>query len=235
MNREGLHVWRKLTEDGSVRFLKYTFGPGTANTLAVRLDDGTWLVVSPATGVAPGVLDELANEGPVSALVAPNAYHHLGQPLWRARFPSAVSYAAEDAISRLQKKSPDVPYRSTSELPEQSVRIVTPLGMKSPDLLLSVTISNGVLWWMGDLFTNSTATDQVWWLRRIIAPLAGSGLGYRRNSKPKVIYVRDPVVWLGSVRDAVTSRPPSIVVPAHGDPVTEDTARQTQALLREAS
>jgi hypothetical protein len=115
MNRATLYVWRTLTEDGSVRWLKYSFGPGTANTLAARIEDGTWLVVSPATGAPPSVLEDLARDGTISALVAPNAYHHRGQEEWRLRFPGAVSYAADGALPRLSEKSPGVPYRPISE------------------------------------------------------------------------------------------------------------------------
>lgn len=39
MSVPSLHTWVPLTPEGSVRWLKYSFGPGTANTLAVRQDD----------------------------------------------------------------------------------------------------------------------------------------------------------------------------------------------------
>jgi glyoxylase-like metal-dependent hydrolase (beta-lactamase superfamily II) len=71
----------------------------------------------------------------------------------------------------------------------------------------------------------------VWWLRLVVARLAGSGLGYRRNGKPGLVYVNDAAAWLESTRAAIAARPPSVVVPAHGDPVLEDTAKRTQALL----
>jgi glyoxylase-like metal-dependent hydrolase (beta-lactamase superfamily II) len=228
-----VHVWQPLTQDGSVRYLKYRFGPGTANTLAVRLEDGTWLVISPATGVSPAVLDDLAKDGAVSALVAPNAFHHLGQAPWRRRFPSALSYAADEAFPRLARKSPDVSYRSTSELKERvrsRVDVFMPLGLKAPDLMFRISVPGATVWWMGDLFSNNTAADQVWWLR-LVAPLAGSGLGYRRNAKPGLIYVRDRAAWLRSMADEVGNHPPTIVIPAHGDPVLEDAARRTRQLL----
>ena len=234
MIRATLHAWRSLTADGSVRRLKYSFGPGTANTLAIRLEDGTWLVVSPATGAPPSVLEDLAKDRTVRALLAPNAFHHRGQPAWRRRFPDAVSYAPDGAMPRLAEKSPGVSYRPISELIERvrpRVELFAPLGLKAPDLLVRASVPGDAVWWMGDLFSNGTAADQVWWLRRLVAPLVGSGLGYRRNAKPGLVYVRDRAAWLRSIRDALGSHPPSIVVPAHGDPVSEDAARRTQLLL----
>jgi hypothetical protein len=237
MNPKDLNRWQYLTRDGSVRWLKYSWGPATANTLAARLADGTWVVVAPSVGPASSVLEDLSKDGTVSALIAPNAYHYLGQQAWRLHFPGATSYAPAGALPRLFRKSPDVPYHPASDLIETihpRVTFLVPEGMKSPDMLIRVSVAGSMVWWMGDLFTNSAADDQNW-LLRIIAPFAGSGLGYRRNSRPGLIYVRDPKAWLHSITNALDAEPPSIVVPAHGNPVTEDAARRTRTLLREAS
>ncbi len=230
-----LHTWRSLTDDGSVRWLKYSFGPGTANTLAIRLDDGSWLVVGPPSGSPTPVLDALAHDGGVSALVAPNAYHHLGQGVWRLRFPEAVSYAPEGAFARLHNKSQGVAYRPIDELAKKlppRVSFFVADGMKTPDLMVRASSGDATLWWMGDLFSNTTVADQIWVLR-LLARLAGSGVGYRRNSKPGMVYVRDKDSWLASIRAAIERHAPSIVMPAHGNPILEDTARRTQALLND--
>ena len=238
MNRAVLNAWRPLSPDGSVRWLKYSWGPVTANTLAARLEDGTWLVVSPASSPTPAVLDELAKDGDVSVLVAPNAYHHLGQPAWRARFPGALSYAPEGALGRLARKSPGVPYRPIGELVPRLpsyVEMFLPDGQKTPDMLVRASPQGNTVWWMGDQFSNLGAGDQIW-LLRVLAPLhdfiSGSGLGYRRNGKPEMVYVSDRAAWLRSIREEVEKNPPVAVVPAHGDAVVEETARRTSELLR---
>ena len=231
-----LQTWAPLVPDGSVRWLKYSFGPGTANTLAVRPSGGRWIVVSPSIDSPPHVYDELARDGEVGALVSPNAYHHRGQAAWRRRFPGAVSHAPAGAIERLRKKSPEVEYRPLDDSTTfgEHVRVVVPDGQKSPDLLMRVIADDTTIWWLGDLFSNSTRADQVWWLR-LVGRLAGSGLGYRCNSKPELVYVDDRAAWLRSIREAIAAAPPAIVVPAHGDPVIDDTARRTDELLRAAS
>src|SRR6185312_2124325 len=70
MNPKDLNRWQYLTRDGSVRWLKYSWGPATANTLAARLADGTWVVVAPSVDPASSVLEDLSKDGTVSALVA---------------------------------------------------------------------------------------------------------------------------------------------------------------------
>jgi hypothetical protein len=227
-----LNIWQPLTADGNVRWLKYSFGPGTANSLAVKPQIGGWLVVSPPAGAPASVFETLEQQGDVSALVAPNAYHNLGQPAWRARFPRAVSFAPSGAHARLSKKTPGVPYRPIEELAHQirPSSLFLPEGMKTPDILVRIPTNDGFLWWMGDQFSNSSLADQIWPLR-LLARFVGSGLGYRCNSKPELVYVRDRAAWIGSIRKALEECPPTIVVPAHGDPVTEEASGRTRRAI----
>ena len=227
-----LNIWRPLTADASVRWLKYSFGPGTANSLAIKSQTGSWFVVSPPPDPTVSVFEALEQQGGVGALIAPNAYHNLGQRFWRARFPRAVSFAPSGAHARLSKKTPGVPYRPIEDLAHQfrPSSVFLPEGMKTPDVLIRAETQDGFLWWMGDQFSNSSVADQIWPLR-FLARFAGSGLGYRCNSKPEMVYVRDRVAWIRSIREALEEYPPSIVVPAHGDPVTEDAVGRTQRAL----
>lgn len=226
-------AWLPLTPGGGVRFLRYSFGPGTANSLAIRTEPRRWLVVSPPLESCARACDELAAEGDVVALLAPNAYHHRGQAAWRSRFPGATSYAPEGALSRLARQAPAVEFRPAQQLVASLppvVHLMTPEGQKQPDLLVRAELEGAVVWWLGDLFSNAQRGDQRWWLR-VVSRLAGSGLGYRRNARPELVYVDDRTRWLASIRSAISARPPTIVVPAHGDPIREDAASRTLALL----
>jgi len=228
-----LHAWESLTSDGGVRALKYSFGIATANTLAARLDDGSWLVVSPASGAPASALDELAKDGPVSALVAPNAYHHLGQAAWRARFPQATSYAAAGALARLGKQTGGVPFEPlealATKLPSR-VAWLLPDGMRVPDLLLHATSGGETVWFSGDLISNTVSEDMKP-VPRFIFGLLGGGPGYRLNSVPALVYVKDRASWRASVRSAFDRAPPNVVLPAHGLPVREDASAKTRALF----
>jgi hypothetical protein len=227
-------MWTSLTSNGDVRWLKYSWGPATANSLAVRLPDRGWLVVSAPVGVDSSVLDELANDGGVVGLLAPNAFHYLGQQTWRRRFPSATSWAPRGAHRRLAAKSKDIPYRAAEDLSGElppGIHVVVPEGQKTADLLVRVETANDVVWWLGDLFSNTSSADAIWPLR-LLARVVGSGPGYRRNTKPGLVYVSDGSAWLRSVRHALGAHPPTIVMPAHGDPVTEDTASKTADLVK---
>jgi glyoxylase-like metal-dependent hydrolase (beta-lactamase superfamily II) len=227
-------AWRSLSPQGDVRTFKYSWGPATANALAVRVEGGGWLVVSPPLGAPASAMDELADDGGITALLAPNAYHYLGVRAWSTRFAAATCWAPERAHVRLSKKC-ELPFSAAEDLARtlpKNLELVFPDGQKQPDLLLRIVAAgeHEVVWWLGDLVSNTSAADQIWPLR-LVALLAGSGLGYRRNSRPELVYVRDRSAWLASVRRALEAHPPTVVVPAHGDPVLTDTARRTLSLF----
>jgi glyoxylase-like metal-dependent hydrolase (beta-lactamase superfamily II) len=228
-----LQTWTPLTADGSVLALKYSFGVGTANTMAVRLQDGSWLVVSPSTKSPPAVLDDLAAKGPVSALLAPNGFHHMGQQAWRARFPEAVSYAPAGALPRLRKQAPDVPFHPADELSAKlpsTAAILQPDGMKAPDLLVRATTADGTVWFSGDLLSN-TGPEDMGPVPRFILGLLGGGSGYRFNRMPTIVYVKDRSAWFASVLRAFEQAPPTVILPAHGDPVRDDAMAKSRAIL----
>ena len=225
--------WQDLTPDGAVRYLKYSFGLGKANSLALRLDGGAWLVVSPPRDASPEVFDRLGKDGGVAALVAPNAYHNLGQKPWRERFPDAVSYAPAGALPRLAKKAPGVPFQPLDALVPKlpsHIAIVAPDGMKLPEVLLHATTGGATVWFSGDLISNTGKADMGLG-GRIIFKLLGGGDGYRLNRVPAMVYVKDKKAWRASVKAAFEANPPTIVVPGHGDPVTSDAAARTRALF----
>ncbi len=230
-----LHKWMNLVPDGSVRAIKYSFGVATANTMAVRREDGTWLVVSPAMGMPPELLEELARDGEVSALVAPNGYHHMGQAVWRARFPQAVSYAPSGSLARLGKKAPGIPFLPTEDLAKQlgsGIELLVPGGLKVADLLVRATTPAGDVWFSGDLVSNTVPEDMNA-IPRFILGLLGGGGGYRFNKVPALVYLRDRKAWNASVAPRLGDASTQVILPAHGNPITEGAAEKSRALFAE--
>jgi len=86
--------------DASVRFMGHVL---PARSTIVRLSSGGLLVYSPAP-LSAGLRDELARVGPVSAIVAPNCYHHLHFGEWADAFPNVRTYGAPG----LRKKCPEL-------------------------------------------------------------------------------------------------------------------------------
>ena len=76
--------------EGTVRFMGHLL---PARSTIVRLSSGGLLVYSPVSPSA-GLRDEIERLGPVSALVAPNRYHHLHFGQWADAYPEVRTYGA---------------------------------------------------------------------------------------------------------------------------------------------
>ncbi len=227
-----LYQWQALDSTGNVQMLTYSFGAGEANTLAVRLGDGSFLVVSPASKAPEEALDALAKLGAVTALLAPNAFHHMGQAQWRKHFPHAVSYAPEDAIKRVSKQS-GLDYLPVSALQPKlggHVHVIAPNGLKSTDLLVHASTPDGAIWFGGDLISNM-APGEGGLLFRAISRLAGGGPGYRFNPLPSLLYLKDKKAWKADVRERMGRERLLAVVPAHGHAATGETVARTHEIL----
>ena len=214
MQVEGFKV---IDEDALVLYREYAFTKGaSATTLVFRGKDGL-VVVSPSSGVTARELDALAEHGEVSALIANNGYHHLGQAAWRERFPNAVSYAPAATLPRLRKKSSGIPYRALSELALPAhVRCEETAGFKGGDAFLSIRTKRGNVWYTGDLVTNiqSLPPPPVRWL----FSWTDSAPGLRLFRPAVWLLIRDKKEVRAWMLERLASDPPSIVVPAHGPP-----------------
>lgn len=224
------YLWSPLTEDGNVRWLKYSFGPGTANTMAIRDTDGAWVVISPSTKTPSAALDALVKEGQVKALVANNGFHHLGQAQWRERFPHAVSYAPQGALARLKAKAAGIPFQPLGALKTgPGLAFLVPDGLKVPDLLVMANAGDETVWFSGDLVSNTGPEDLALPVR-LLFTLVGGGTGFRFNKMPSLVYLKDRAAWNGSVR-AWLGAGPSIVLPAHGDPLVDNAAARSLRIV----
>jgi Domain of unknown function (DUF4336) len=69
------------------------------HTTALRLDDGSLLLHSPAF-LTDALVEQLGAMGPVRWLVVPNCFHHLGTPPAAAQFPEAQVIGPASALGR---------------------------------------------------------------------------------------------------------------------------------------
>src|SRR5690349_2110778 len=98
------HGWQVFDADMPVLTYSYSFGPGIANALAVGAEGGL-VVVSPPYRVTQSTFEALSKYAPVRALVASNAFHYLGIPEWKRRFPEAAIFAPAQAIARISRQT----------------------------------------------------------------------------------------------------------------------------------
>jgi glyoxylase-like metal-dependent hydrolase (beta-lactamase superfamily II) len=223
--------WQVIDEERGVLWREYPFTKSAfATTLAFRGADGM-VVISPGTGLEPADYDFIAKYGEVRALVANNTHHHLGQKPWRARFPNAKSYAANDALPRLRKQAPEVGFESLDHLalPEHAKLHALP-GVKNGELFGRVTTNKGPVWYTGDILTNiqETPGPPIKWL----FTLTDSGPGFKLFRLAVWLFVKDKQAMRSGIEALFAKDPPAIIVPAHGPPLTAgDVAQQAKEQL----
>lgn len=213
--------WRVIDERLPILWRDYSFGPGRATTLVVGIGARKLLAVSPGSKLGDAAHDDLRAHGEVSALVAPNRFHHLGIEEWLERWPGAQAYAGEQSLRRLDKKcSAGAVFKPLSQLPALpgGIAIDNPPGMKNTDLVLRVSSAQGWVWYINDLLMNMSELPRNP-LVRFMLGVAGMKKGLCAPRMARLLNVRDRKAvanWLLAELDA---RPPAVVVFGHGDPL----------------
>jgi hypothetical protein len=198
----------------------YSFGPGVATALAVGGAAGL-IVVSPPCRVTEGVFDELSRHGRVSALVASNAYHYLGIPEWKARFPDAAIFAPAQSIARVEKHSKLRGIRPLAEATSITGPRVELLDMphyKTGEVLVRIASDQGRVWYVTDAIMNLPALPGNP-IVGLMFRLSGSAPGLRFNNIAPLFMVADKAALRRWLADEFRKTPPDWLIMAHGDPI----------------
>ncbi|MEZ0370868.1 MAG: DUF4336 domain-containing protein [Candidatus Sericytochromatia bacterium] len=189
-------------------------------TSVIRLADGSLWLLSPGPGLE-SLKAELEALVPVSALVAPNAMHHLSLPATLTLFPEATVYGPPG----LKAKQPDLPYLPyaqapwAAEIPRIEVQGLGGLEESAfyhrPSRSLLVT----------DLVFNIRRSQHLW--TRLFMILND---GYGRFGPTRVLrsLLKDPEALRASL-EAILAWDFERVVMAHGEVLESDGRRQLQA------
>lgn len=212
--------WTQLAAEPLVLMREYSFGPGSANAVAVRLGDGSLLVISPPTGLSARELDELASVGEVSALLANNGAHYLGLASFCRRFPNATAYATEAARERITHKSKQpLQLQPLSQLaPKLSgkIEVIAAEGCKVGDVLVRIHSERGPLLYVGDFFAN---IPKLPWnpLFRFMFKLTKSAPGFRVFGIFFRFFASDRAALRDFLIRELQRSSPAVMIPAHGD------------------
>jgi len=206
----------------------YSFGPGTANALAIGGAQGLF-VVSPPYRAREAMFEELAAHAPVRGLVASNAFHYLGIPEWKRRFPDAEIFAPAQAVARVERKtglSGIRPLADAAPLTGANLELVDLPHYKTGEVLVRATTNRGRVWYFTDIVFNLPELPPNLLIRTVFR-LARSAPGLRVNNIAPLFMVKNKRAlkhWLAGEmqRDA-----PQWLIPAHGDIAKVDSPATT--------
>lgn len=228
--------WRVFDREAAVLSYDYSFAKGAwATTFVARMANGQLLVVSPAKGLTDAAAAELAAFGEVGALVAPNGFHHLGLPEWRARYPKARCFAAPETAQRVRKKNPQAgDFESLASLqalagPKLGVGEVQ--NTKCGETWLWAETPSGYVWFVSDILANMPRLPGNP-LIKFLFWSTNSAPGYKVFHLALRFIVKDKKAALRALAQEMQRRPPAVVVPSHGPALTgANVAQDTQALI----
>ena len=210
--------WKVFDDRAPILTYEYSFGPGTAVALAVGGQDGL-VVVSPPCRVPAGAFAELSRYGVVRALVASNAFHHLGIPEWKAHFPSAAVFAPAQAIARVEKRcglGGIRPLAEATSVAGTRLELVDMPHYKTGEVLVRIITDRGLVWYVTDVIMNLPVLpgNPIAWLA---FGLSRSAPGLRFNNIAPLFMVANKAALRRWVADEFRKSPPRWLIPAHGD------------------
>ncbi len=164
-------------------------------------------------------MEELPRYGAVRALVASNAFHHLGIPAWHTRFPDAEVFAPEQSIPRVQRQTKVQGIRPVAEaaaIAGPGVELIDMPHYRTGEILVRISTGRGLVWYVTDVLSNMPRLPRHP-LFKLLYKVSRSAPGLKVNNIASLFMVRDKVAlksWLASELDKA---PPRWLIPAHGD------------------
>ena len=232
------HGWTVIDRDAGILSRTYSFGPGTSNAFVARYDGDQLLVLSPPCGLSEEAFSDIDAFGTVASVVANNGFHHLGQAEWKKRYPNARFYASTAAAKRITKKNPEAgDFEPVSELAARlsgDVGIVDGPADKCGETWAYAKTGNGYAWYASDTLANMPELPKALPFK-IMMKLTKSAPGYKIFGLAVKFIASDKRTLLGAFRDALQQRPPSVMVPAHGEILSgADLPNKTKQLIASA-
>ena len=193
-------------------------GGGFHNAMyVVRLRGGGLLIHSP-TRLGEGVLDAIAALGEVRFLFAPNHFHHLGLPAYRARFPEALVVASDGARPRLEKKghAPIAGLEALEAELGEGDRLLRPEGLKNGEVFLSLLRGGERQWLVCDAFFHETRG--LYGPRQYLFRALGVAPGFRLGQTFLWVGIADRRRYRAWLEAALLREQPTRLWVSHGTP-----------------
>ncbi len=216
-------TWKLIDEEIGIWEAVYRVPGFKCRTVAIRLKSGGFLLYSPGGGLIESAQKEILNSSEVDVLLVPNFVHHLGLAKWRKQYPKAIAVASEIAMPRLKKQGhADLhPLSKIADLLPEKISYLEPEGTRMGESWLQAETAKGIMWIVCDLFFNHPHVSKKIIPRLIMKAMkAGPGLSVSR-----ITYwggIKNHRSYREWVLRQLEESPPKILLPNHGDMLTDD-------------
>lgn len=233
----GKHAWERIDEDAGLWTREYAFRPGSlARMMTARAKDGSLIAISPASGLDDADFDALRKDGGVSAIIAPNGFHHLGLASWSAAFPNARLFAPSAAIGRVKKQQPNLknlePLSAIAPLLGDGVKTQECPGISIGEAWLTSKSKDGPVWYVSDSCFSMPEEPSAL-IPRLLFRWTKSAPGFQINGLGLKMFTKDKPAYKRFFLERLAEEAPAAVVTAHGAIVREAGLRETMIRMVE--
>jgi hypothetical protein len=210
-------TWQVFDGDMPVLTCSYAVGPAVSNALAVGTPNGL-VLVSPPYRAPETVYEGLQEYGHVGALVASNAFHHMGIPEWKARFPDAQVFAPAQSVHRVRKKThiEEVsPLATAASRTGERLELTDMPYYRTGEALVRIQTTRGLAWYVTDIILNIRELPRNP-LLKLVFKLTASAPGLRFNKIGPKLMVRDGRALKAWLKQEYNRTKPRWLIATHG-------------------
>ena len=224
--------WTVFDADLPVLTHTYSVGFAVSHALAVGGAQGL-IVMSPPYRAAASVFEDLERHGKVRALVASNAFHHMGIPEWKRRYPNAAVFAPAQSLARVRRKTglDDIaPLARATAIAGPAVHLIDMPYLRMGEALVQMRTARGVAWYVTDIILNLREPPRhplFGWIYKV----TGSAPGLRFNRATGVFMVRDRRALERWIAAQLEADKPRWIIPTHGHVVDVEASREAVRAL----
>jgi hypothetical protein len=227
-------TWLAVPHAPQAQTFEYSFGHGHARTFAVLGPEG-WVVVSPPAALDTANVASLEARGPIAALVAPNAFHHMGISAWHKRFPAAKLFAPAQSIARVQRQSGVtglLPISEAKSVCGSTLELLDIPHYRTGEALVRLHSDAGWIWHLTDVIFNFPKLPDSVIAKVLFHVLSDSAPGFKLAAPSAWLMMRNKRAVYRWMKELAEREPPVRIVPSHGpDVVLDAPARQLIELL----
>ena len=208
--------WQPIDTGAGLWFCDYRLGTIRSRSLAVRLKNGSLMIVSPGRKQAEAAAGFFDTNGQPSWLLAPNHYHRAGLREWVECFDIPV--ACGDGAKKRLTKMGHGPLQDLNDLRPQlsdHTEIWQIPGSKTGELIVVVETERGPIWLICDAFLN-IETVLPGLLYKVLFKCMRMGPGLVVTRQFRHIFMSNWRGYRSWLLGKLADRPPIMVIPSHG-------------------
>jgi hypothetical protein len=206
-----------------------------ANSFALRLKDGDLAVISPCASPDDAFFADTEKLGKVTALLAPNTGHDLGQRPWQEHYPNAATLAPAVAVAALSKKMrPFEPLSKLSDRLPAGVEVIDLPGVSAGFSLITVDAGATRAVLVDEALNNAQALFGPAPFR-LILKLTKSAPGVARNKFWWMLFAKDKRGIANALLTKIEEKKPTVLLPLHGEPIMGPDIERAKACLKEVT